>query len=157
MHLYDVRNYAGGAFAEMKCPQHTIEQAIQRHAGVSQQRAQELSKSEWKSISFNTKGSEMLATTDKGLALVIDGFQGAIQQVYCAEGDPTLQVGACFTPAGDTVLIGNGNGSINCMSTKTGALVKKLEGHKQQVGCIKANPKFAQLASACTNTALWLW
>mmetsp|Transcript_20764 Transcript_20764/g.31950 ORF Transcript_20764/g.31950 Transcript_20764/m.31950 type:complete len:343 (-) Transcript_20764:38-1066(-) len=157
VHLYDVRNYSGGAFAEIKCPQDSIEKAIQTYAGASPERAREMSKGEWTSMAFNMKGNQLLVTAEKGLSLLIDGFEGTILNAFCAEGNPSHSATACFTPDGETVLTTNEDGTIDCWSAKTGTLVKKLEGHKDRIGCIKANPKYAQFASSDKDTALWIW
>lgn len=147
VHLYDARNYSGGAFAEFKVPHSSIEMAIPQGANAS-----ELSKSEWSSIAFNASGNQMLATS-KGMALLLDGFEGTVQKALCSEG----ALSACFSSDDKAVLMGNKDGSIGCWSVDSGALVKKLTGHTGPVGCIAANPKYAMFASCDTSTALWLW
>jgi hypothetical protein len=39
----------------------------------------------------------------------------------------------------------------------SGALVNTLKGHSGAINCLAANPKYAQIASSCTHTALWIW
>ena len=68
----------------------------------------------------------------------------------------TKPASACFSADDQTVLIGNEDGSISCYDSVSGLPVKKLEGHVGHVGCIASNPKYAQIASACTNVALWM-
>lgn len=136
--------------------QSSVEKAIEKMR-TPPQRAIALSKTEWSSLEFNCKGNQLLATAP-GVALVLDGYEGTVLHAFCGDGTPTSSpVTACFTPDDETVLCGNEDGTVGCWSAKTGALVKKLEGHKDRVGCIASNPKFAQFASACSNTALWLW
>lgn len=161
IHLYDARKYGGGAFAELKLAQSSIEKAIQ-NAGIDPIKAFELSKVKWASMNFSTSGKHLLVTADSGLGLMLDGFDGSVTNVFLAAGKdgntaPVHPMAACFTPDDQTVLVGNEDGSIGCWSTQNGKLVRKLEGHVGRVGCIAANPKYAQIASSCTNTALWLW
>ena len=123
--------------------------------------ATELCKSKWKSIDFNKSGKQILVKTESGLVIIVDGYDGAVTNVFFSEGSdgaPTTgATGACFTPDGNTVLVGNGDGSISCWDAVYGILVKQLKGHVGPVGCIESNPKYAQIASSCTNTALWSW
>jgi COMPASS component SWD2 len=148
VHLYDARNYASGAFAELKVPHASIEAAIQ-----NPQSAAELSKLEWSSIAFNASGNQLLATCPRGLALLLDGFEGTVQKALYSED----AVSACFTADDKNVLMGNKDGTIGCWNVDSGKLVKKLSGHTGPVGCIASNPKYAMFASSCTSTALWLW
>jgi len=161
VHLYDARKYGGGAFAELKLAQSSVEKAI-HNQGIDPLKAMELSKVKWTSMNFNTSGKQLLVTAEKGLGLMLDGFDGSVSNVFIAAGKdanvlPSHSLAACFTPDDNTVLVGNEDGTIGCWSAQNGNLQKKLEGHVERVGCIAANPKYAQLASSCTNTALWLW
>jgi len=160
IHLYDARKYNGGAFAELNLQQSAIQSAIQSK-GVSVQLAADLSKTEWKSMKFNTSGKNLLVTAAKGLGLMLDGFDGSVTNVFVADGAdglaPTEPLAACFTPDEKSVLGGNEDGTINCWDAKSGVLLRKLDGHVGPVGCVAANPKFAQIASTCTNAALWQW
>ena len=153
LHLYDARNYAAGAFAELTVSQSSIENAIKQQQTIAADRAAQMSKTEWKSIEFNVQGSRILVTGDRGLALLLDGFAGTVQRSISSEGG----MSACFTPDDKTVLMGNQDGSISCWNVLTGTVVKKLEGHTGSVGAIAANPKFQMFASCCSNTALWQW
>ena len=148
VHLYDARNYASGAFAELRIPHSSIENAIQ-----NQQGAAELSKAEWSSIAFNASGNQLLATAPQGLVLLLDGFEGTVQKALCSEG----ALSACYTADDKSVLTGYRDGTIGCWNVDSGMLLKKLPGHSGPVGCIASNPKYAMFASCCTSTALWLW
>mmetsp|Transcript_16790 Transcript_16790/g.24409 ORF Transcript_16790/g.24409 Transcript_16790/m.24409 type:complete len:379 (-) Transcript_16790:111-1247(-) len=161
INLYDARKYDGGAFAELKLARTSIEKAI-HNKGVAPELAMELSNTEWTSLRFNTSGKQLLVTANKGLALALDGFDGTVNNVFVGEGaspgvPPTQPLAACFTPDDKTVLGGNEDGTISCWNATTGKLLRKLEGHVGRVGCVAVNPKYAQIASACTNPALWIW
>jgi WD40 repeat protein len=110
---------------------------------------------------FNKSGKQILITTDKGLVLMVDGYDGRLTHAFLSKGADdspgTEPAAACFTSDDNFLLIGNENGTIDCYDSTTGELRRKLEGHVGRVGCIEFNPKYQQFASSCTNTALWLW
>jgi len=112
-------------------------------------------------MKFNKSGKQILVTTESGLVIMVDGYDGKVTNVFLSEGangaPGTQPAAACFTSDDQTVLCGNEDGTISCWDVATGSLVKKLKGHVGHVACIASNPKYAQIASSCTNTALWLW
>jgi len=159
IHLYDARQYGGGPFADLKVGRDAIQQEAQRK-GLSLRNALDPSKAEWHSMKFNTSGKQLLVTAKQGLALMLDGFDASLTKMFVAEGGPGVTPreapAACFTPDDKTVILGNEDGSISCWNANSGSLERKLEGHVGRVGCVAANRKYAQLASSCTNTALWI-
>jgi COMPASS component SWD2 len=157
LHLYDARNHGAGAFAELKILQAELETAIQSHINVPLERAKELSQAEWTSIKFNVAGDRILIGTNHGMSIILDGFTGAILRIMIETRPTTRNAVSCFTPDDQTILLGNDDGTISCWSVESGMLVKTLTGHIGPVSCIAANPKYNQIASACTQTAIWHW
>lgn len=125
--------------------------------------ASDLCGSHWKSMKFNKSGKQILITTDTGIVFMVDGYDSnKVTNVFLSEGINSSPYGnqpsvACFSSDDQTVLVGNENGTISCYDSLDGSLLRKLEGHVGRVGCVASNPKYAQIASACTNIALWLW
>ena len=161
IHMYDARNYKGGPFSEMKVTRNSIEAALQGK-GIASDVASNLSRGKWNSMAFNKSGDQILVGADRGVGLVVNGFSdGQVDHVLLAEGAATQAETAtfsgCFTPEDRTIVSGNQDGTITCWDTKSGLMSCKLEGHPDRVGCVAANPKFAQIASSCSNTALWTW
>lgn len=78
LHLYDARNYAGGAFAELKITQADLAKAIETHANTSPDQATVMSKADWTSLDFNKSGSQILVGTANGMSIVLDGFEGTV-------------------------------------------------------------------------------
>jgi WD40 repeat protein len=136
-----------------------IEQKIQA-SGSTPERAYALSKNDWTSIKFNKSGRQILFCS-KGVLISVDGFEGTVLHSFLTEADvsntSSLPMAGCFTPDDRTVLCGNENGSVSCYDANTGLLLRKLRGHVGRVECIAVNPRYSQFASACTNTALWIW
>jgi len=158
IHLYDARNYSGGGFAELVVSQADLETAIQSQVSVSATRAAELSRVAWKSIAFNLSGDQILIGADMGMTILLDGFEGTIQRILVPPGtNYSRPAVVCFTPDDKTVLAGHDDGSISCWDVATGALVNTLKGNTGRVNCVEPNPKYAQIASGCTHTALWTW
>jgi COMPASS component SWD2 len=157
LHLYDARNHAAGAFAELKVLELDLETAIQSHVNVAPERAKELSQAEWKSIQFNISGDRILVGTAKGMSVILDGFTGAIQRIVAGPNSTERNAVSCFTPDDETLLLGNDDGTISCWNIQTGSVTKTLTGHVGPLSCIAANPKYSQIASACTQTAIWNW
>jgi COMPASS component SWD2 len=157
LHLYDARNYSAGAFAELKVTQLDLETAIQSHVSVDPDRARELSQVDWMSMEFNVSGNQIMIGAEKGMCVLLDGFEGTVQRVLVGPKSTDRDAVSCYTPDDMTVLQGNDDGSISCWNVATGTITKTLTGHPGPVTCIAANPKYTQIASACTQTALWTW
>ena len=158
VHLYDARNYSGGAFAEFKVLSSELETALRSHVGIDMSRASLLGKARCQSIQFNVSGSSIMLGTSYGMNVLLDGFEGNIQRViYDSANVGDRPAVSCFTSDDKSILCGNENGTISCWDCSTGAMIRRLEAHTGSVNCLAANPKYAQLASACTQTVLWLW
>ncbi len=110
---------------------------------------------EWKSLHFNGSGNQMLIQAEPGLAIVLDGYDGTVQRIF--ESKTSKGTVSCFTPDDQCVLLGTEAGTIEVYNLQSGNLVKTLEGHLGPVSALACNPKYAQIASSCTNTCLWLW
>lgn len=111
-------------------------------------------------MEFNKSGKQILFRS-KGALISVDGFEGTVLNCFLAESDgngtPSLPMAGCYTPDDKSVLCGNENGIISCYDANTGLLVRKLRGHVGRIECMAVNPRYNQFASACTNTALWIW
>jgi COMPASS component SWD2 len=157
LHLYDARNHVAGAFAELKILDQDLEIAIQSHINVEPDRAKELRQAPWKSIQFNVAGDRILIRTGNGMSIILDGFTGAIQRIIGGQYPTERNTVSCFTPDDETLLMGNNDGTISCWNIQSGSVIKTLTGHIGPVSCLAANPKYNQIASACSQTAIWNW
>mmetsp|Transcript_6327 Transcript_6327/g.14586 ORF Transcript_6327/g.14586 Transcript_6327/m.14586 type:complete len:348 (-) Transcript_6327:866-1909(-) len=160
VNLYDARNYAAGPFAEMRVAREDIERKLA--GSVTPERAYALSRSEWTSLEFNKSGKQILACCANGLAISIDGFDGGIARAFLSEITPgatqsTTPLAACFTSDDKSVIVGNEDGTVSCYQADSGLLARRLRGHVSRVSAVACNPKYCQLATACTNTAVWVW
>jgi len=152
IHLYDVRNFGGGAFSEMKVLASDVQKAMQTQRVTTNPANQPLT---WKTMDFNPSGNRILIEADPGITIVLDGYNGTVQRIFQSkEGKPTS---ACFTPDDQSVLVADDTGTVDCWNIQSGTVVKTLEGHVGPVGVVKCNPKYSQIASSCSNTCLWIW
>ena len=160
VHLYDARNYGGGAFAELKVTTQQLQEALTK-AGHSSIIAKDL---DWTSLNFNINGNSMLVETTSSsgggaAAIVLDGFEGTIQTVLAPSSAPSSAIHAAFTPDDQSVLLATQQGTIEAFHATTGSalLQQPLTGHTGPVSALAVNPKYAQFASGCSNTCLWIW
>lgn len=158
INLFDARNYSVGPFAEMKTTRHDIEQKM-RLSGSTPERAFALSKAEWTSMEFDKSGKKILIGAG-GFCLSIDGYEGTVLHSFLTEAGPggthqAYPMAACFTADDRSVICGNDDGTVSCYQADSGLLARKLRGHVDRVGAVAVNPKYAQVATACTNTAVW--
>jgi COMPASS component SWD2 len=157
LHLYDARNHSVGAFAELKVLQSDLEKAIQSQLGTSPDQARLLSQTDWHFLQFNLSGNQILVGADKGTCIVLNGFEGTVQRVLVGPKPTERAAVCCFTPDDKTVLQGNEDGTISCWDVETRSIIKTLTGHLGPVTCVAANPKQTQIATGCTQIALWNW
>ena len=158
IHLYDAGNFGDGPFAEMKITQENLATAIQSHVSATPDRVKALSQAEWTSIQFNLSGNQILIGAEMGMCVLLDGFEGTVQRVLVEPAKEIKRAAVCcFTPDDRTVLQGNQDGSISCWNVEAGTVVQTLTGHAGPINAIAANPKHCQIASACSQTALWSW
>ena len=150
-----------GPFSEMKTTRHEIEAKI-RVSGSTPERAYALSKAEWTSMEFNKSGKQILIGAMGGLTLSLDGYEGNVIHSFQTETLPssttatqTYPMATCFTADDMSIICGNDDGTVSCYHAESGLLTRKLRGHVDRVGAVAANPKYKQLATACTNTAVW--
>jgi len=170
MHLYDARNYQGGAFSELKLTTKSVQEALRTHrvpvpppgtstsSDPSKQTAHGTALTLNK-IDFNVSGNRILVQSGEGLSLVLDGYEGTVQRVFSSTRGKGVV--SCFTPDEKSVLVGSDAGTIDVFDLQSGTAVKQLEGGHGPGGAVKAlacNPKHAQIASGgTTNTSLWIW
>lgn len=167
VHLYDARNYSGGAFAEFKLTTALMQEAMKTHQ-VTSPPPGPLS---FTNIDFNLSGDRVLLQSREGLAVVLDGFEGTIQRIFQPSSNTTnsssIGVSSCFTPDGKSMLMGNTTGTIDVYDLQSGTVVKELEVVNREVAkvhpeaatitALTCNPKYQQIASSSTDTCLWIW
>jgi WD40 repeat protein len=147
IHLYDARNFQGGAFSEIQVPSKSLTDAVSTHRISIPEPLKNIT---FNNIDFNKSGNRILCQSDQGLTFVLDGYEGTVQRVFQPpQGNATV---SCFTPDDQSVLVGTDTGVVDCYNIQSGTIVKQLEGHTGPVNAIACNPKYRQIASSCSNT-----
>mmetsp|Transcript_14391 Transcript_14391/g.21107 ORF Transcript_14391/g.21107 Transcript_14391/m.21107 type:complete len:334 (-) Transcript_14391:653-1654(-) len=147
VHLYDARNFTGGAFAEFKVTLDQIEPHVPENL-------KQYTNSPWTTAQFNAIGDKILVANQQGMAVVLDGYEGGVQKSFCPNGGTGA---ACLSSDDKSVIMGQKDGSVTAFAIESGSLIKTLSGHTGPVQCVATNPKYTMFASGCSNTALWLW
>ena len=53
-------------------------------------------------------------------------------------------------------MTGDGTGTLNFYDAADGSLVANAPGHHEASSCVRFNPQYAMMASACSVLAFWL-
>ncbi|KAG7336777.1 WD repeat-containing protein [Nitzschia inconspicua] len=174
IHLYDARNFQGGAFSEMFVTNASLQQGMTTHRIPPPTSTTSTSTSTnsivLNKIDFNGSGNRILVQSEQGPTFVLDGYEGTVQRVFAPSN--TLSTGivsSCFTPDDQYVLLGTENGTVDCYDIVSGALVRNMTAGNNNnnnntttnnygTHTIACNPKYKQIVSSChNNTCLWLW
>ncbi|KAG7340310.1 anaphase-promoting complex subunit 11 RING-H2 finger-domain containing protein [Nitzschia inconspicua] len=182
IHLYDARNFQGGAFSEMFVTNASLQQGMTTHRIPPPPPPPPMSTTTSTStsnntivlnkIDFNGSGNRILVQSEQGPTFVLDGYEGTVQRVFAPSN--TLSTGivsSCFTPDDQYVLLGTENGTVDCYDIVSGALVRNMtagnntatatttsRNNSHGIHTIACNPKYKQIVSSChNNTCLWLW
>jgi COMPASS component SWD2 len=150
IHLYDARNFQGGAFSEMSISNQALLDAMAAHH-ISTPYSSTITLNK---IDFNVSGNRMLVQSDQGLAFVLDGYDGNVQRVVAPGDSSSSGTVSCFTPDDQSVLLGSDHGCIDVYDIASGACIKQMEGHppSSRINAIACNPKYQQIASSCRST-----
>jgi COMPASS component SWD2 len=148
--LYNLKQLSSGPFAEFN-----LEDSIR---SVSTHKAQGRFNPQFVGLKFDAKGKHILLTTNQGLVLVLDSFQGTLESVIGDfELSPSQNTEACFSADSTYVFKGSVDGSIRCWNRANASLIRTWDSvHTAPVRCLKFNPIMANFASTCVNLNLWL-
>lgn len=108
-------------------------------------------------LKFSSNGSYILASTYASCIYVLDAFEGKLICKFDGfKNEIATVLEASFTPDSKYVLGGSEDGTIYVWDVESASEVVKLEGHIKPSKCIKFNPHYLCLASACQNVLLWI-
>lgn len=149
IHLYDARNYQGGAFSELKLTSKAINEAmVTQRVPPPPPKAAGSSPLTIDKISFNESGNRILVHASEGYAMVLDGYEGTIQRIFrSSRGNAKV---SCFTPDEKSLLVGSDtDGLVDVYDLQSGSAVAALEGGHGggSITALACNPKYAQIAS----------
>ncbi|RDD47183.1 WD repeat-containing protein 82 [Trichoplax sp. H2] len=136
--LYDVRSFDKGPFSTFQLSEEHLR--------------------DWTGLKFSGDGKMILIYSNGNFIQLLDSFNGDELRNFSIPGNPrAVSLEASFTPDSQFILSGSADGQVHIWNTDTGDKVAVLQGHHPSaVQCIKFNPKYMMMISACTNTAIWI-
>lgn len=142
--LYDVRNYVRGPFNTIKfgkAPPNMV----------------------WKALKFSPNGKQILITTNTGELYVNDAFSGQplYKMVVGLKSSTPIEhpCEASYTPDSQFILCGGLDGCVYVYEAAKGGIVSVLRPERanpEPVQCVKFNPTYMLMASACSKMAFWI-
>lgn len=142
--LFDLRLYEKGPFNTIRIPKPPPEQV-------------------WTSLKFSPNGKQILITTNCEELYVLDAFSG--QPLHKLTIGPKLPspvdnpCEASYSPDSQYILCGAHDGTLHVWSACKGNKVVVLRPQRtspEAMQCVKFNPKFMLIASACSRLSLWI-
>ncbi|XP_057834917.1 protein ANTHESIS POMOTING FACTOR 1 [Cryptomeria japonica] len=106
-------------------------------------------------IKFSNDGKHMLLTTTNSHIYVLDAYGGEKRCGFGLEAFPD-NIEACFSPDGQFVLSGSGDGSLRAWNVNNGNEVTCWKNHTGVPTCLKWAPRRVMFASASSVLAFWI-
>ncbi|PON84248.1 Coatomer beta subunit [Trema orientale] len=107
-------------------------------------------------IKFSNDGKSMLLTTTNNNIYVLDAYGGEKRCGYSLEPSPNTNIEATFTPDGQYVVSGSGDGTLHAWSVNTKNEVASWNSHIGVASCLKWAPRRIMFVAAASNV-LTFW
>eukprot|EP00045_Choanoeca_perplexa_P002425 m.24456 g.24456 ORF g.24456 m.24456 type:complete len:318 (+) comp11510_c0_seq1:56-1009(+) len=111
----------------------------------------------WTDITFSPDDKRILITTLEGALLVVDAFEGnVIRRLNQAFKPSGARIQGTWSPDSSTIVTGDSSGTLNFYDAEDASLIANAQGHHEASSCVRFNPQYAMIASACSVLAFWL-
>ncbi|KAJ4775994.1 WD repeat-containing protein 82 [Rhynchospora pubera] len=107
-------------------------------------------------IKFSNDGKSMLLTTTNNHIYVLDAYAGDKKCGFSLEPSPYLTTEAAFTPDGQYVLSGSGDGTLHAWNINMRNEVACWNSYIGPVTCLKWAPRRALFAAASDVLTFWI-
>ncbi|GMY13305.1 protein ANTHESIS POMOTING FACTOR 1 [Fagus crenata] len=107
-------------------------------------------------IKFSNDGKSMLLTTTNNNIYVLDAYGGEKRCGFSLEPSPTTNIEATFTPDGQYVVSGSGDGTLHAWSINRRNEVACWNSHIGVASCLKWAPRRAMFVAASTVLTFWI-
>ncbi|KAL0014378.1 hypothetical protein SO802_001447 [Lithocarpus litseifolius] len=107
-------------------------------------------------IKFSNDGKSMLLTTTNNNIYVLDAYGGEKRCGFSLEPSPTANIEATFTPDGQYVVSGSGDGTMHAWSINRRNEVASWNSHIGVASCLKWAPRRAMFVAASTVLTFWI-
>ncbi|KAI3768782.1 hypothetical protein L2E82_19616 [Cichorium intybus] len=99
-------------------------------------------------IKFSNDGKSMLLTTKSNNIYVLDAYNGEKRCGFSVDASPNTTIEATFTPDGQYVVSGSGDGTLNAWSIPTRSKVASWDSQIGVASCLKWAPRRVMFAAA---------
>lgn len=107
-------------------------------------------------IKFSNDGKSMLLTTTNNNIYVLDAYGGEKRCGFSLEPSPNTTIEATFTPDGQYVVAGSGDGTLHAWSINRRNEVAFWNSHIGVAACLKWAPRRAMFVAASTVVTFWI-
>jgi len=107
-------------------------------------------------IKFSNDGKSMLLTTTSNNIYVLDAYGGEKRCGFSLDPSPNTTIEATFTPDGQYVLSGSGDGSLHAWSISKRSKVGSWDSHIGVASCLKWAPRRAMFVAASSVLTFWI-
>ncbi|GAV70240.1 WD40 domain-containing protein [Cephalotus follicularis] len=107
-------------------------------------------------IKFSTDGKSMLLSTTNNNVYILDAYGGEKRCGLSLEPSPNTPIEATFTPDGQYVLSGSGDGTLHAWSINMRKEVASWNSHIGVAACLKWAPRRAMFVAASTVLTFWI-
>lgn len=114
---------------------------------------------DWTSLKFSPDGKTMMINANGSEIYILNAFDGKLLQILRGPAaDPNdFPLEASFSPDSKYIFSGSSKGSIFCWNVSTGTLrIVFQTDHNAPVRCVKFNPKYMMMVSACATLSFWI-
>ncbi|RLN68441.1 hypothetical protein BBP00_00000999 [Phytophthora kernoviae] len=158
--MYDARNYQEGPFAKFSLYDQSIMSAVDPYLAQLQAPSLNVKKMHALDLKFSPDGNQLLVTTNRGVFLHLDAFEGKLLHLFKEHGASQrgeAQLGCCYSSDGAYAVTGSEDGRVFFYKSNTGQYVLQFpQGHNGPIVDLQWNPRRHLLASGGGNsTVLW--
>ncbi|KAK4751294.1 hypothetical protein SAY87_004776 [Trapa incisa] len=107
-------------------------------------------------IKFSNDGKSMLLSTTNNSIYVLDAYAGDKRCGFNLEPSPGTMIEATFTPDGQYVVSGSGDGTIHAWNVNMGTEIASWNSYIGVSSCLKWAPRRAMLVAASSVLTFWI-
>lgn len=111
---------------------------------------------EIKHFKFSSNSLWLICSTNENTIIIVDSFEGNIKLKLNGDiGEGDILIKSDISPDSRYVISGTEYGNIIIWSVENGNIVTNLNCHPKTSSCVKFNPRYCLIASACENLVIW--